>query len=92
MLSSNRSALTCVVGALAAFATVAVTRTVPPDEPTTAGTTAEPGRRHPGALAVYAMIGLSSIAVQLVIVVYGAWFEDAFGKKPQPVNLDAKSG
>lgn len=68
-----------VVGALAAFATVAVTRTVPPDEPTTTGTTAEPGRRHPGALAVYAMIGLSSIAVQLVIVVYGAWFEDAFG-------------
>ena len=68
-----------VVGALAAVLTVAVARTVPHDETHDAEAARPVGRRHPGALAVYVMVGLVSIAVQLVIVVYGAWFEDAFG-------------
>lgn len=76
-----------VVGALAAVLTVAVARTVPHDEPHDAEAARPVGRRHPGALAVYVMVGLVSIAVQLVIVVYGAWFEDAFGFSVAAVGL-----
>jgi predicted MFS family arabinose efflux permease len=76
-----------VVGALAAVLTVAVGRTVPADEPDAPGTVRPGGRRHPGALGVYVMIGLISVAVQLVIVVYGAWFEDAFGFSVAVVGL-----
>jgi predicted MFS family arabinose efflux permease len=76
-----------VVGALAAIATIAVSRSVPADEPHTPGAGQEARVRHPGARAVYVMVGLVSIAVQLVIVVFGAWFEDAFGFSVTAVGL-----
>jgi predicted MFS family arabinose efflux permease len=76
-----------VVGTLALVLTVAVGRTVPPDELGATGTERAAGVRHPGALAVYITVGLVSIAVQLVIVVYGAWLEDAFGFSVAAVGL-----
>jgi predicted MFS family arabinose efflux permease len=76
-----------VVAALAAVLTVALAGTVPADRPHPAGAARPTGRRHPGALAVYVVVGLLSIAVQLVIVVYGAWFEDAFGFSVAAIGL-----
>ena len=75
------------VGALTAVLAVAIARTVPADGPSHVDRPRVEGRRHPGALAVYVMVGLSSIAVQLVIVVFGAWFEDAFGFSVAAVGL-----
>ena len=80
-----RSAFFAVAG-LSTVLTVLIGRTLPPDEPVEPGDRS-PGRRHRGAYAVYATVGLISVAVQLVIVVYGAWFEDAFGFSVAAVGL-----
>ena len=76
-----------VVGALTAVLAVAVGWTVAADIPHLPGAPRPAGRRHPGAMSVYVMVGLISIAVQFVIVVYGAWFEDAFGFSVTAVGL-----
>jgi predicted MFS family arabinose efflux permease len=75
------------VGALAAVLAVVMARTIPADPEPDPDVIAPAGRRHPGARAVYWTIGLLSIAVQFVIVVYGAWFEDAFGFSVTAVGL-----
>lgn len=75
------------VGTLAAALTFAVARTVAPDLTPAPGTRQPEGRRHPGALAVYVTVGLISVAVQLVVVVYGAWLEDAFGFSVAAIGL-----
>jgi predicted MFS family arabinose efflux permease len=64
-----------------------VSRTVPEDGALGPAGRATSGRRHPGALAVYVTVGLISVSVQLVIVVYGAWFEDSFGFSVAAVGL-----
>ena len=75
------------VGALTAVLAVAVGRTVTVDGDLGPVGRATGGRRHPGALAVYVTVGLISVSVQLVIVVYGAWFEDSFGFSVAAVGL-----
>lgn len=72
-----RSAFFVVAGANL-LAAVAVPATIAPDPP--AGTVASNRLRLlPGALGLYATMGLLSFGIQLVVVSYGFWLEDDFG-------------
>lgn len=44
-------------------------------------------RRHPDSVMVFVAVATMTISVQLVIVTYGAWFEDSFGFTVAAVGL-----
>jgi MFS transporter, DHA1 family, inner membrane transport protein len=67
-----------LVGAANVLVAVLVARRVDRDDETGTGPVARL-RLLPGAFGLYAVMGLLSFAVQLVMVAHGFWLEDAFG-------------
>jgi predicted MFS family arabinose efflux permease len=66
---------------------VLLPRFVAPDAPHVPSEERRRPALHRPAIALYGALGLMSLGVQTVFVVYGAWFEDAFGFGVAAVGL-----